>query len=130
MLDELVLQASGPSVPTAVRQIAEIVPGFQIHHSSRNRHARADDGSTSASAGARSDTDRADRSSPEGHEQADASARIKNRFCLLENLDREHAQACIARMSLVEYSAGDKILEQGDLSTAMVRDLCICADWR
>ena len=95
----------------AVSRLAQQIPGFKVHagpacpsEDAQQRPADLSRGSSRTSA----------------RERSTSPARW-TKGSLIEHLEPKYADACVEKMSVVEFSQGENIVDQGSVGTTMVR---------
>jgi len=84
----------------AVKQLSQKIPGFKVNGGPAESEARP-------------------RASFLGESRSEDGTRLGCNFCLLEQLPPKQAEACVAKMVVVDFSAGENIVDQGSIGTSM-----------
>ena len=99
----------------AVKKLSQNIPGFKV-----------DGGPADSDARPRASMRRRRRSSSSSilgessaHARSEDGSRLDGNFCLLEQLPPKQAEACVAKMVVVDFSAGENIVDQGSVGTSM-----------
>lgn len=100
----------------AVKKLSQNIPGFKVDGGPADSDARP-------RASSMPRRRRRSSSSFLGESSAHAKSEDRSRpgcnFCLLEQLPPKQAEACVAKMVVVDFSAGENIVDQGSVGTSM-----------
>ncbi len=88
----------------AVKKLSQNIPGFKVDGGPADSDARPR-GSFLGEASA--------------HARSEEASRLGYNFCLLEQLPPKQAEACVSKMVVVDFSAGENIVDQGSVGTSM-----------
>ena len=88
----------------AVKKLSQNIPGFKVDGGPADSEARPRAGLLGDST---------------AHARSEDGSRLGCNFCLLEQLPPKQAEACVAKMVVVDFSAGENIVDQGSVGTSM-----------